>query len=265
MPFTFNGCGTKFYGNRDKGEDGSHITTEWITLVYVPIIPIRSWRVLPVGQGTNYVVHSSQSYRMLRVPLCWPQIFHVYMFAAPIIFLVLFYNRHDLADWFRHDVLKKPAHATLQLAAITPTEQPLNTKDAALACGTVLKLDRAGFDSLNVLSKIRSTRENAGFTDQENKDFGDSNDKLEELAFQAYSFAYLTWSKPTIESRANFDKLLVKNTNSTDLSKLSADERALFESHMDKTRQMMLQSFDLGRRDARISPCPASSLTKRSG
>jgi hypothetical protein len=49
MPYTFNGCGTRFYGSRDKGEDGSYVCTEWITFVYIPLIPIRSLRVLPTN------------------------------------------------------------------------------------------------------------------------------------------------------------------------------------------------------------------------
>jgi hypothetical protein len=40
MPFTFNGCGTRYYGKQDKADDGSYVTTEWITFVYVPLIPL---------------------------------------------------------------------------------------------------------------------------------------------------------------------------------------------------------------------------------
>ncbi|BDA69938.1 hypothetical protein CAL7716_041040 [Calothrix sp. PCC 7716] len=30
MPFTLNGCRTKYYGRRDMAPDGSYVTTEWI-------------------------------------------------------------------------------------------------------------------------------------------------------------------------------------------------------------------------------------------
>jgi hypothetical protein len=30
MPYTFNGCGTRFYGHQDRADDGSYVTTEWI-------------------------------------------------------------------------------------------------------------------------------------------------------------------------------------------------------------------------------------------
>ncbi|SRR6266851_833954 len=98
MPYTFNGCGTHYYGKQDKANDGSYVTTEWITLVYVPLIPLRSFRVLPVGKGTNWVVHSSQSYQAMRVPLRWSQVRNVYFFVAPIVLLIFYFNRQDIED-----------------------------------------------------------------------------------------------------------------------------------------------------------------------
>ena len=88
MPYTFNGFGTKYYGRREPGEDGSYLTTLWITALYIPVLPLGSYRVLPVGQGTNYIIHRSQNYQVLPVPLCWEQVWHVYMFGAPILILV---------------------------------------------------------------------------------------------------------------------------------------------------------------------------------
>ena len=51
MPYTLNGIGTIFYGKRDFRADGTYITTEWITVVYFPLIPFRSLRVRFVGPG----------------------------------------------------------------------------------------------------------------------------------------------------------------------------------------------------------------------
>ncbi len=45
MTQTTNGFGTKFYGQRDFGHNGSYITTEWIVLALIPIFPLRSFRV----------------------------------------------------------------------------------------------------------------------------------------------------------------------------------------------------------------------------
>jgi hypothetical protein len=45
VPFSINGCGTRYYGKQDKRQDGSYITTEWITFFFIPLIPLRSLRV----------------------------------------------------------------------------------------------------------------------------------------------------------------------------------------------------------------------------
>jgi hypothetical protein len=88
MPYTLNGFGTRYYGKRELAEDGSYITTLWITGLYVPILPLGSYRIRPVGQGSNYVVHRSQNYQVAKVPLCWEQVWHVYMIGAPILLLI---------------------------------------------------------------------------------------------------------------------------------------------------------------------------------
>ena len=53
MAFTFNGIGTMFCGQREFRKDGTYITTEWIVLCYVPIVPIRSIRVKYLGPGAH--------------------------------------------------------------------------------------------------------------------------------------------------------------------------------------------------------------------
>jgi hypothetical protein len=258
MPYTFNGCGTRYYGHQDRADDGSYVTTEWITFVYIPLVPIRSFRVLPVGKGTNYIVHSSQSYQTVRVPLHWSQVRNVYFIAAPIILLILYFNRQDVEDWFQEDVLGHHPHASLQAESSSPpVEQPLNGKDAAVSCGKVLKLEETAYEKLNIIDRLSTLVVNAGFTQRELEN--DPKKNLVEQAFKAYSFAYMTWDKPTLETRANFDRMIVKVFNSQDLHTLSADERAEFEGHAEKVKRMMLQAFELGRHDARISPCPASS------
>lgn len=88
MPYALNGFGTRYYGSREAAEDGSYITTLWVTALFVPLVPIGSYRVLPVGKGTNWIVHSSQNYMTRKVPLCWEQIWHVYMVGAPLLFIL---------------------------------------------------------------------------------------------------------------------------------------------------------------------------------
>lgn len=86
MAFSFQGIGTTFYGARDFHSDGSYITTEWFVFLAVPIIPVRSLRVIyqgpsenqvPIGIGfkDNYAVLEETSPNQKQV-LC------VYLFAA---------------------------------------------------------------------------------------------------------------------------------------------------------------------------------------
>ncbi|MGB8167518.1 MAG: hypothetical protein WCF18_08495 [Chthoniobacteraceae bacterium] len=56
MASSINGCGTTYYGERDYWPDGSYITTEWVVFLYLPLIPIRSFRlrfVVEMDGGTE--------------------------------------------------------------------------------------------------------------------------------------------------------------------------------------------------------------------
>ena len=78
MARTSNGCGTTYYGRRDKAADGSYVTTEFFCIFYFPLLPLRSWRVLPV-EYTRSGFSSTQTYRATRVPLNWRQVVNVYL------------------------------------------------------------------------------------------------------------------------------------------------------------------------------------------
>lgn len=49
--YTLNGIGTTMYGRRDPQPDGSYVATVFLCLVFIPLIPLSSYRVLPQGQG----------------------------------------------------------------------------------------------------------------------------------------------------------------------------------------------------------------------
>jgi len=88
MPYTLNGIGTMYYGSREKGRDGSYVTTEWVTLWWIPLLPIRSFRVLEQGSSSHWFViasHSSSSYLARRVPLNWAQVRNVYEVVALLV------------------------------------------------------------------------------------------------------------------------------------------------------------------------------------
>lgn len=53
MPESTNGIGTIFYGKRDFRPDGSYVTTEWLIVLWIPILPLRSARILDIGEGEH--------------------------------------------------------------------------------------------------------------------------------------------------------------------------------------------------------------------
>jgi hypothetical protein len=89
MAFTLNGTGTTFYGKRDFRADGSHITTEWLAFFYIPLIPIRSLRVISQGPGEHKwylgVGHSSQFLIYEKTWPNWKQVLSVYGYLAMMI------------------------------------------------------------------------------------------------------------------------------------------------------------------------------------
>jgi hypothetical protein len=84
MPFTYNGFGTMFYGEGDRREDGSFISTEWITAAYVPLIPLKSFRLVRCKEADAYfVIVHSEGYQVLeKLSICWPQVLRIYSFLA---------------------------------------------------------------------------------------------------------------------------------------------------------------------------------------
>jgi hypothetical protein len=89
MPYTLNGIGTKYYGQRAIRQDGSFVTTEWFVLLYVPIFPLGSYRVRPTGERQNFLLYVSTKYFVERIPLCWPQIRNAYAVSGTIFGLLM--------------------------------------------------------------------------------------------------------------------------------------------------------------------------------
>jgi hypothetical protein len=85
MPSSVNGTGTMYYGHREIDPDGSYVTTEWITFAWIPLVPLKSYRVLPHGQGQNFLVYQSQGYSVRQVPVNGEQIRNVYGVAVGVV------------------------------------------------------------------------------------------------------------------------------------------------------------------------------------
>jgi hypothetical protein len=78
MPSTCNGLGTTYLGKKDQQSDGSFITTEWFVILFFPILPIRSYRVIPLGKSKEGSKYSQEYLIIKKLPLDWLQIFTVF-------------------------------------------------------------------------------------------------------------------------------------------------------------------------------------------
>jgi hypothetical protein len=83
MPSTISGTGTAYFGRRELRADGSYVTTEFITLFYIPLVPLRSRRVREVGPGSHagggFEHRHSQQYIVRPMPMNWWQVLNVYL------------------------------------------------------------------------------------------------------------------------------------------------------------------------------------------
>ena len=64
---TINGIGTKLYGKKSISADGSYQTIKWFVFLHLPIIPLKTYRVLEVPKFITLDKGNSdsQEYKML--------------------------------------------------------------------------------------------------------------------------------------------------------------------------------------------------------
>ena len=104
MPSTLNGTGTHFYGERDKDIGGTYTTTKWVVLLWIPLLPLSSWRVYPVGaENVDYIIdessRTSQALQATRVPLNLRQVLNVYAAAACVLVPLWYVLHHLFPGW----------------------------------------------------------------------------------------------------------------------------------------------------------------------
>lgn len=87
MAFSFNGLGTCYRGERDFHPDGSYITTEWIVVLFVPLLPLRSFRLIHVPEADeHYIIYSSKKFLIVeRQPIHTRQAFATYGFMLALL------------------------------------------------------------------------------------------------------------------------------------------------------------------------------------
>src|SRR5262249_25467272 len=50
---SFNGIGTMFHGCSDVRPDGSYVATKWFAIIYLPLVPLRSVRMIEIGRQST--------------------------------------------------------------------------------------------------------------------------------------------------------------------------------------------------------------------
>ena len=87
------GFGTILYGSRDKNkDDNSYTTTGWITLLYFPVIPLGSYRVILEKQHGIIVGARTNYQKMEKIQFNKQQIINTYLlWYLPVLAVVLFF------------------------------------------------------------------------------------------------------------------------------------------------------------------------------
>jgi len=93
--FSFNGVGTTVYGKRDVSPtDGSYITTKWFIVIFFPIFPLASYRVIKEKQ--KFMTIAFPKYQMTQVKFNIKQVINTYLawwsFPIALIITVLVLN-----------------------------------------------------------------------------------------------------------------------------------------------------------------------------
>jgi len=79
-----------FFGNDGHNpEDGSYVTTKWISVIGIPLIPLESYRIWPVNYQTKVswfpiigMEHRSE-YKTEMVRFQWRQVLKTCLFSIP--------------------------------------------------------------------------------------------------------------------------------------------------------------------------------------
>jgi hypothetical protein len=85
MPTSLEGNGFNLLGCRDLQPDGSYVTTKFFCILYIPLVPVSSWRVLPVHGRVSLPFLRRKFVRVAKQPLHWRQVFSVYLAAAAVV------------------------------------------------------------------------------------------------------------------------------------------------------------------------------------
>ena len=82
---SFGGVRYGLFGCRRPGSDGSYITTEFFCVLLVPVVPIKTLRVIPAPGQSRLPFVREKFVRVEREPLDLSQVISVYLAAIVVI------------------------------------------------------------------------------------------------------------------------------------------------------------------------------------
>jgi hypothetical protein len=89
--YNFYGVGTKLYGHSNKLSDGSYTVTKWIVALYLPVLPLGSYRIL-AKRRTGMIGYSAASvHKSEPVFLDVQQVIITYLISIPILALAVIF------------------------------------------------------------------------------------------------------------------------------------------------------------------------------
>ncbi len=82
VAYSMNGVGTTLYGHADEWPDGTFVKTKWVIFLFLPLLPVASYRVARVEDPESCL----EKYRLTPIPLHWRQVLATYVtgFSAPV-------------------------------------------------------------------------------------------------------------------------------------------------------------------------------------
>jgi hypothetical protein len=104
MATSINGIGTRYYGASSPGMDGSVITTKWFAFIFIPIVPLSSFRVIRETKGDKFLIFGYSSAYLIveKLPIQWKQVFKTYGFCLGFLlwcFALTAFGVNFLSDW----------------------------------------------------------------------------------------------------------------------------------------------------------------------
>lgn len=65
-------------------EDGTWITTKWVVIIMIPLIPLGSYVVLDYKFGLI-----TEEYKLIKIRLDWKQVLKTYLAAISVIMIII--------------------------------------------------------------------------------------------------------------------------------------------------------------------------------